>query len=187
MRQLSLFCGLICALVLSNQAVAQGGLGNIGLNVTAGEIVDEGGNTNTDDLNDVSTGHLSVSYDIEFTDFFAIGAGYIYGDSSELTVFADLFTNSRLEYKSFFISAKVFIPFTERDRLYLDVNRHDYDYDVIDDDVVQASEEGKDYGYSIGWYHKFRNQVGLKVGYDVTPLGDNLEIKGAKVGVTYSF
>ena len=149
--------------------------------------IDTEDNINTRELNDVTTAHYTLSYQYNINEYFAVGVGYLDGDSNSFTSIVDIFTNSELEYNVFMISVKAQYPISKRNSLYVQINALKYDYDIIDDNQSVYKNNGSDFGFSAGWKHQYDMGIGLKVGYDVLNLGDNITINGVSIEASYRF
>jgi len=170
------------SLVLANET-----LHTIGLEYSYSEISNDSSKS-TSDLDDVLTSHYKTSYQYEVTEQIFIGIGYLKGDSSHADgLLIDLFTDSKIDYNAFLISAAVNYPISKRNNLYLKVNALQYDYDVIDDKKVVYNDDGNDFGFSFGWMYNFDNGIGIKAGYETLSLGSHIDIKGFNTGISYRF
>lgn len=178
--------GLIALSIISTTTLAQESPHVIGLQVDLSTI-DTENNDNTRELNDVTTAHYTLSYQYDLNEYFAIGAGYLNGNSSSFTSLVDIFTDSELDYSALVISAKAQYAISKRNSLYIQINALQYDYDIIDDNQTIYSDDGSDFGFSAGWKHQYDMGMGLKVGYDVLNLGSNIKINGVSVEVSYRF
>ncbi len=149
--------------------------------------IDTENNDNTRELNDVTTAHYTLSYQYNINEYFAVGAGYLNGDSKSFTSLVDIFTDSELDYNAFMLSAKAQYPLSKRNSFYVQINALQYDYDIIDDNETIFSDDGSDFGFSAGWKHQYDMGIGLKIGYDVVNLGSNITINGISAEVSYRF
>ncbi len=149
--------------------------------------IDTENNDNTRELNDVTTAHYTLSYQYNINEYFAVGAGYLNGDSNSFTSIADIFTDSELDYNAFMLSAKAQYPISKRNSFYVQINALQYNYDIIDDNETIFSDDGSDFGFSAGWKHQYDMGIGLKIGYDVVNLGSNITINGISAEVSYRF
>jgi len=142
----------------------------------------------TSDLDDLLTSHYITSYQYQVTERIFIGIGYLKGDSSHADgLLIDLFTNSKIDYSAFLVSAAVNYPISKRNYLYLKVNALQYDYDVIDYKKVVYNDDGNDFGFSFGWMYNFDHGIGIKAGYEALSLGTHIDIKGFNIGISYRF
>ncbi|PCK03382.1 MAG: hypothetical protein COA42_21210 [Alteromonadaceae bacterium] len=141
----------------------------------------------TREVLDLNAVHLSVNYDYLFTKSLGLGVGYLEGDSNDFTFFISLYNDTRMEYDALYFGPRFQLPLGEVNGLYLNVNILDYNFDVIDNDQVIGSDDGTGYGASFGWNLTLRNGIGVKVGYEILNLGDDVEMKGIEAGVSYSF
>jgi hypothetical protein len=149
--------------------------------------IDTENNDNTRELNDLTSAHYTLSYQYSINEYFSVGAGYLNGDSSSFTSIVDIFTDSKLDYNALMLSAKAQYPISKRNSLYVQINALQYDYDIIDDNKTVFSDDGSDFGFSAGWKHQYDMGIGLKIGYDVLNLGDNITINGISVEASYRF
>lgn len=149
--------------------------------------IDTENNDNTRELNDITTAHYTLSYQYHINEYFAFGAGYLNGDSNSFTSIVDIFTDSKLDYSAFTLSVKAQYLFSKRNSFYVQLNALQYDFDIIDDSKSVFSDDGSDFGYSIGWKHQYDMGLGLKVGYDVINLGSDINISGVSVEASYRF
>ena len=187
-KQLSLlsFFACITASTLSNAQNIEHGLW-LDLSVAEIEETNDDPGAFTAELNDSSSGHLALSYELRFNRVFALGIGYLSGDSDEVEFIFDWFTDTEVEYSSFFAAAKISLPLSERNSLFVDINHHEYEFEVLDDLEVIEEQEGSDIGYVFGWRIDFNDTLGMEVGREYMPLGPDLTIKGARVGLKYQF
>lgn len=177
----------LLALSLSSSALlAQESPHVIGVQVDFSGI-DTENNDNTRELNDITTAHYTLSYQYHINENFAVGAGYLNGDSNSFTSIVDIFTDSKLDYDALMISAKAQYLISKRNSFYIQLNALQYDFDIIDDNKTVYSDDGTDFGYSIGWKHQYDMGIGLKIGYDVLNLGSNIKINGVSVEASYRF
>ncbi len=178
---------LILSFFISSITLASENPHKVGLEYSYSDI-DNSSAEETSDLNDLFTSHYSYSYEYKIAEHISIGLGYLKGDSSDAEVIIiDLFTDSKIDYSAFMISAVVNFPLSARNSLYLKVNALQYDYDIIDDNAVMYNEDGSDLGFSFGWMYEFDNGIGMKAGYEVLNLGNNIDIRGFNTGISYRF
>ena len=178
---------IILSFFISSVALADESLHKIGLEYSYSEI-SNGSDEKTSELNDLITSHYSTSYEYKVAENFAIGFGYLKGDSSNADgIIIDIFTDSKVDYNALFLSASVNYPISKRNFLYLKVNALQYDYDLIDDSTVIYDDDGNDFSYSIGWMFEYNNGFGIKAGYEVLNLGEHITIKGFNAGISYRF
>ena len=149
--------------------------------------IDKSSDASLRELNDLSTVHSSISYHYQFPKILVVGGGYLTGDSGSVSLISDLFTDSRLEYSTFFIRSEFQTPQYKGHALYLNVDFHQYDYDIIDDDQVVNSDDGKGVGYGFGWKHHFKTNFTLRLSRDYLELGDDISITSLGVHLGYRF
>ena len=150
--------------------------------------IDNGNSESTSELNDLVTSHLSYSYQYNFSEYIAVGLGQLNGDSSNADgILVDLFTDSKIDYSSKFISVVASYPFTTRSSEYFKVNALRYDYDIIDDNESVYQEDGNDFSYTLGLKYTLDNGFGFEAGYEILNLGDKVDISGFNAGISYNF
>ena len=178
---------LILSFFISSITLASEPPHKVGLEYSYSDI-DNSSAEETADLNDLFTSHYSYSYEYKIAEHISIGLGYLKGDSSKADgIILDLLTDSKIDYSAFMISAVINFPLSTRNSLYLKVNALQYDYDIIDDNEVMYNEDGSDLGFSFGWMYEFDNGIGMKAGYEVLNLGNNIDIRGFNTGISYRF
>ncbi|NQZ90245.1 MAG: porin family protein [Colwellia sp.] len=178
---------LILSFFISSITLASETPHKVGLEYSYSDI-DNSSAEETSDLNDLFTSHYSYSYEYKIAEHISIGLGYLKGDSSKADgIILDLLTDSKIDYSAFMISAVINFPLSTRNSLYLKVNALQYDYDIIDDNEVMYNEDGSDLGFSFGWMYEFDNGIGMKAGYEVLNLGNNIDIRGFNTGISYRF
>lgn len=99
----------------------------------------------------------------------------------------EYYTDSKLDYTALLISAAVNYPISKRNYLYLKVDALQYDYGIIDDNTVVYTKNGNDFSFSFGWMYEFDNGLGIKAGYEVLNLGQNIKNNGFNTGISYQF
>jgi len=178
---------IVLSFFISTIALAEESPHSIGVEYSYSRI-NNGSDEKVSDLNDLITSHYATSYEYEVTEYFSVGLGYLKGDSSNAEgLIVDLFTDSKIDYRAFMISAAVNHPISKRNSLYLKVNVHQYDYDIVDDNTVVYNKSGSDFSYSFGWMYEFNNGLAIKAGYEILNMGDHIDIKGFNTGINYRF
>lgn len=143
--------------------------------------------SSTEQLNDLSSGHVGLGYSYAFHHYFTIGIEKLSGDSDNFLDLSDLFTDSKLDYDLLNLVALARYPVTPRGTVYAKVMAVNYDYNVFDDGDVVGSGDGNDLGFGIGWQYTFDSNIGLSVGYESMSLGDDIDLRGVSVSVSYRF
>lgn len=138
------------------------------------------------DLYDLSTVHYSINSKFQVMKYLAVGIGYLKGDSDNVNVVLDLFTDTKIEYSAIVLFAELSYPISERNYLYAQVNINKFDYDIVNDGDLVFSDDGNKLGYSLGWMYKFDSDIGMKAGYERLDL-DGIEMHGLTMGVNYNF
>ncbi|USD38951.1 porin family protein [Ferrimonas sp. SCSIO 43195] len=178
---------LLCVALLPLHAVANTSSHSVEYQMDF-SVMDSDRSDITHELNDVGSAHNTLSYRYAVTDWMSVGVGYLWGDSDDFALFpVDAFTDSKLEYQGIQYSVRLQLPLSQRNRLYLQANGLDFDYDVFDDGEVVGSDDGFDFGLSAGWRYEWDIGLGMKVGYDYQKLGDHIDIKGISVALSYRF
>jgi hypothetical protein len=178
---------LVLSFFISTLTLANESPHKVGFEYSYSDI-DNASAEETSDLNDLFTSHYSYSYEYKIAKHISIGMSYLKGDSSKADgIILDLLTDSKIDYSAMMISVAVNLPISKRNFLYLKVNALQYDYDIIDDNEVVFNEDGSDLGFSFGWMYEFDNGIGMKAGYEVLNLGNNIDIRGFNTGISYRF
>ncbi|TMP77386.1 hypothetical protein CWB73_20090 [Pseudoalteromonas phenolica] len=175
------------SLFISSAAFAGDNSHSVGLGYSYSNI-DNINDESTSELNDLVTSHFSFSYHYNVNKYFSVGVGHLNGDSSKADGgFIDVFTDSKIDYNSNFLSAIISYPITKRSSLYFKANALSYEYDIIDDNKSVYKEDDSDFGYGLGWKYVFDNGIGLDFGYEVLNLGSRIDIEGFSAGISYNF
>jgi len=178
---------IVLSFFINTIALAEENLHSIGVEYSYSRI-NNGSDEKVSDLNDLITSHYASSYEYKVADYFSVGLSYLKGDSSNAKgIIIDIFTDSKIDYRAFMISAAINYPISEQNSLYLKVNAHQYDYDIVDDRAVVYNKSGNDFSYSFGWQYQFKNGLGIKAGYEILNLGEHIDIKGFNTGINYRF
>jgi hypothetical protein len=150
--------------------------------------IDNESSESTSELNDLVTSHFSYSYQYNFSEYISVGLGQLDGDSSKADGgIVDVFTDSKIDYSSKFISVVASYPLTNKSSVYFKVNALRYDYDIIDDNESVYQEDGNDFSYTLGCKYILGNGFGFEAGYEILNLGDRVDISGFNVGISYNF
>lgn len=158
---------------------ARGALGSIDASSKQG--------SSTEELNDLSTGHIGIAYNYKLHDNFSVGIERLSGDSEVFVEISDLFTDSKLDYDLINFVGLAEFAVSERNELYGKLIAYRYDYDVIDDGEVVGSGDGSSIGFGIGWRYTFDLGVGVSMGYESISLGDDVDIRGISWALSYQF
>lgn len=141
----------------------------------------------TEELNDLSTGHIGIAYNYKVNKNFSVGIEKQSGDSEVFIEISDLFTDSKLDYDLTNIVGLAEFALSERNEVYGKLIAYRYDYDVIDDGEVVGSGDGSSIGFGIGWRYTFDLGVGVSMGYEAISLGDDVDIRGISWALSYQF
>lgn len=172
--------------ILSGSVLAQQEHGPhiVGLQIDFSAI-DSKNNERTKGFYDIDTAGAKYSYQYELNPYFAVGIGYLKGNSEEFTFFIS--DKSNLKYRASVASARVQYPITKRSNVFAQVSGLKYDYDIEKKGKKLNSADGSDYGFSLGWKYQFDSGIGLKTGYEVLHMGKDISLKGYIFEVSYRF
>ena len=143
--------------------------------------------SSTEELNDLSTGHIGIAYNYKLNKTFSLGVEKLSGDSEVFVEISDLFTDSKLDYDLVNIVGLAEFAISERNEVYGKLIASQYDYDVLDDGQIVGSNDGSSVGFGIGWRYTFDLGVGVSMGYEAISLGDDVDIRGISWALSYQF
>lgn len=160
----------------------------IGLDAAVGYISHDD-TEQLEQLNDIGTIHSSVYYLHQFNEYFALGVGYMTGNSegAELIALTDLLTDSYLQYHAPSVKLMLQIPAGEGKALYIGGDLLKYDYGVLDDDRILTEQRGSGASWNIGYKRTYSFGLGLKFGWERIRMGRNVDISSLTFGAYYRF
>ena len=130
--------------------------------------------------------HYRFAYTYQYDNGLYLGAGYLNGESGEVSPLDDLFRGDELTYDSVFMNAGYRHALSSRQSLNVEVAAHSYDTELSVNNVAFA-DGGTGFGFSIGWRYDLDSGIGFTVGLEHLQLGSDLDIQSFGSGISYSF
>ncbi len=141
----------------------------------------------TEELNDISSGHLNYAYHYKIHENFFLGIEKSSGDTDFFIGVSDLFTDSKLDYDVINLVATGRVFVSQRNQLYAKMMSSHYDFEVMDDGEVVGSDDGSDFSYGVGWRYTWDFGLGTSFGFDSMSLGSDIRINSMSLGLHYEF